>query len=294
MTSKSHTNEISQENRHKSLVRRGRFAALVTTILIAAGIGGFYLGWQQVKRPLIIIAAFEKISSTPTRANATTPAHILELARKFKRHDYMPFAVTDLSFPLVFRHQARQVLFSFSGASNETLQAIRELHQSYGYHAILFASPDEVSNNASAAALLALYNEIGCKIGLQLSPESDIASEFANLAQKIPVSERYLAFSEKIPAQQSELTRSSNYYGFIYADREVGPETVKWAIPRIKHVKGASSLGAAEIEDWLPPVSARRGALTITLAILLLFIALSWFGKARLFFNAARALEKNR
>ncbi len=292
-----------------TLFKRACFAGLVAAVLFAAAIAGFYFGWTQVKKPLIVALTFHGVTDKPSLPWEIHPDNLLSYVSQLKRYEYTPLEPASLSLMLQQNYSGRHYLMTFDDGLITSAEAIKALYKNHGIRSVFFVVLDLIGTPgyADKQTLLDLQNNFGCRIGLHGRRHyevSKILTEGGNLADEI----------EQARTDLSAMMHSVvDWYAYPYGDFNasaaaciaatgiklaftiegdgITSQESRYTLPRIMYLKGAKEAGEAAIENWLPPTSASNGSLTITLSILVGFLGLNWLVKLLTLMRAYRALK---
>ncbi len=292
-----------------TLFKRACFAGLVAAVLFAAAIAGFYFGWTQVKKPLIVALTFHGVTDKPSLPWEIHPDNLLSYVSRLKRHEFTPLEPASLSLMLQQNYSGRHYLMTFDDGLITSAEAIKTLYKNHGIRSVFFVVLDLIGTPGyvDKQTLLDLQNNFGCQIGLHGRRHyevSKILAEGGNLADEI----------ERARTDLSAMMHSVvDWYAYPYGDFNASAAACiastgiklaftiegdsilstesRYTLPRIMYLKGAKEAGEAAIENWLPPASASNGSLTITLSILVGFLGLNWLVKLLTLMRAYRALK---
>lgn len=296
---------MSNNTNYKGLLKKTIFSATVAISLFAAAIFGFYFGWGQIKRPMLVALTFHGVTEKPSYPWEIHPEPFDSFIRQFRRHEFTPIAPASLPAMLDQGFSGRHFLVSFDDGLITSAEAIRKLYRDYGIKSVLFIITDLVGTPGyvDRPTLLDLQNNFGCHIALHGKRHYEVTKilqEGGDLTGEI----------EKARVDLSAWVRSVvDWYAYPYGDfnasaaaaiastgiklaftiegEEITPAQNRMLLPRVMYLKGAKEAGEPDPSDWLPPKSASNGSLTITLSLLVAFIGLSWTAKF-LQFNRAR------
>ncbi len=287
-----------------TLLKRAWFAGLVATVLFAAAIIGFYFGWTQVKKPLIVALTFHGVTDKPSLPWEIYPENLLSYISQLKRHDYTPLEPASLSLMLQQNYHGRHYLMTFDDGLLSSAEAIKTLYKDHGIKSVIFVVLDLIGTPgyADKQTLLDLQNNFGCLIGLHGRRHyevSKILAEGGNLTEEIEQARTDLSamlhsvvdwyaypFGDFNASATACIASTGIKLAFTIEGHSILAEESHFTLPRIMYLKGAREAGEAAVENWLPPASASTGSLTITLSILVGFLGLNWLVKMLTFMRA--------
>jgi len=276
--------ENQPDKRIKTLKKQSLASFLVAIVLIFAGSLGFYSGWHQIKRPVFIIVGFDSPVNQPKKPGDITSDQISDLVRAFKKNDYQAISPNDLSDNFYKKQSGRSFLMTFASFTPETIAIADILFKNEGISPIIFLDDSSLQKSE-------MITQIQSSESFFLGFHHNTWISSREKAQKITGDKPLLILKQnsESSAGQSELNEKAVF--FFYAPREAINGSETRFLPVIKYVKGASEAGMPDIKDWLPPDSARKGKLTITLSLLLYFISLSWFLRSWNMISSAAKLK---
>lgn len=300
---------MKKQTIEKALLRKTWFAAIVCTTLFAACGFGFNLGWNQIKKPILVALTFHGVTEKPSLPWEIHPETLDGFLRQLKRHEYQAVSPASFSDLLNNGFSGRNFLMTFDDGLEASAAAIKKLYTEYRIESVLFVVTDLIGTPGymNRQTLLDLQGNYGCHIGLHGRRHyevSKILAEGGDLTAEI----------EQARADLSMLTRNViDWYAYPFGDynassaaciastgirlaftiegTDINRSENRLTLPRVMYLKGAKEAGEADPTDWLPPQNASTGSLTITLSLLVGFLGISWFFKGLTFY---RALKKSR
>lgn len=294
----------------KGLLRKTIFSAIVSIGLFLAALFGFYLGWQQIKRPVLVTLAFHAVTEKPSLPWEITPEDFDSIIRQFKRHDYAAVDPASLTSMLNNGFAGRNVLITFDDGLMTSAEAIRQLYQNYGIKSVFFIVTDFLGKPgyADKQTLLDLQNNYACHIGLHgrrhyevskiIAEGSDLTAELEQARTDLSaIMHSYIdwyayPYGDHTASATASIASTGIKLAFTIEGEEIRQNSDRLLLPRVMYLKGAREAGEASPADWLPPASASTGSLTITLSLLAGFLGLSWAFKFLTFFKARSSLKK--
>ncbi len=293
-----------------SLMRKTIFSAVVATGLFGAGIFGFYLGWHQIKRPMLVPLAFHGVTDKPSYPWEITANDLDSMIRQFKRHDFAAVAPASLSSMLDNGFTGRNMLITFDDGLSTSAEAIKQLYRDHGIRSVFFVITDLLGKPGyvDKNTLLELQNNFGCHIGLhgrRHYETSKIIAEGGDLTAEIEEARTDLSamlhhyidwyaypYGDYNASAVAGIASTGIKFAFTIEGEEVKKDSNRMLLPRVMYLKGAQEAGEVSPADWLPPSSASTGSLTITLSLLAGFLGLNWTLKFLAFFRAWSKLRR--
>ncbi|HNX75727.1 MAG TPA: polysaccharide deacetylase family protein [Candidatus Rifleibacterium sp.] len=293
----------------KNLLRRAWFAGMVTAGLFIAAMVGFHLGWQQIKKPLLVALTFHGVTEKPSLPWEIHPQKLQDYISQFKRYEYAAVDPASLSNMLNNGFQGRNFLMTFDDGLLTSAATIKTLYRDHGIKSGLFIVMDLLGTPGyvDKEALLDLQNNYGCLIGLHGRRHyevSKIINEGGNLSSEIEQARTDLSamlhcivdwyaypFGDYNASAVASIASTGVNLAFTIEGAEITPGQHRMTMPRVMYLKGAREAGEPAIENWLPPSSSGTGSLTITLSLLVGFLGLSWFAKLLNFVKAFKAAQ---
>lgn len=291
---KNSESEQSTRGRIRSFYRRAWFSGLLALALFAAGCYGFYLGWAQIKRPILLVLAFNNVTDSPKIPQDISLDSLNSIIKRLKTHDYQAIDPEVLKHTVNKGFSGRNFLIAFKGSYASSAATISKLHADYAIKSIFFIDPKVIgqSDKVSKEQLLQLQKQNSCKFGLTTeTAQADPNYVRHQLAELLQSSVDFFTYSDRTGEINQPIASAGFELVFSGNGQEIPAHNDNQNLPMVEYVKGAEEAGESSAADWLPPKSARYGALSITLAILVQFIAFSWCFKAFTFFRAARILR---
>lgn len=294
----------------RALRKKAIFSIIVANVLIIAGIFGFYLGWRQVKAPVLLALTFHGVTDTPTLPWEIRYQELENIISSLQRHDFK--ALTPIEFEQLIKtgHRAdRSFIVTFDDGLKTSAEAIKKLYREKGISSAFFILTDELGKEAyvDREMLIDLQSNYNCKIGLHGKRHYEVTkilAEGADLAKELDQARAYLAdaigqpvnwyaypFGEYNASATAVIASTSFDMAFTVDGFEIDGDADKNLLPRVMYLRGGNNAGAPDPLDWAPPQMARTGSLTITLACLVLFISLSWIFRAINLLKAVKTLE---
>lgn len=275
----------NHSNNHiPGLKRKIFFAAIVAAVLFAAGCFGFYFGWHQIKRPVFIIFGFADITESPRQADELSPSQLIDFIKALKRNEYTPVDPGNITFHTQQAQQGRNFLLTFDNFSSQIASIAESMYKTHNIRPVIFLTKgnlqdlSEVKKMADAGLIYPGLHEETVPELSEKSAINDIKPVFILIQNSNP--------ADFLPSQTPDKIYMTN------DPREVIPASDTQLLPRLKYVKGSAEAGMPDVKDWLPPSSARKGTLTVTLSLLMHFICFSWLVKTWLMLKNLRKLQK--
>lgn len=303
---------MANQHTGKTLLRKTWFAAIVSASLFAATFFGFYLGWNQVKKPVLVALTFHGVTDKPSLPWEIHPDTLDGFMSQFKRYDYLPANPASLPEMLNTGFSGRNFLVTFDDGLLKSTDTIKKLYTERSISSVLFVLTDLIGTPGyiDKQTLLELQYNYGCHIGLHGKRHYEVTkilAEGQNLTEEI----------EQARTELSAMTRTViDWYAYPFGDYNasaaacIASTGIKLAftiegtdisrpaqnlmLPRVMYLKGAKEAGEADPSNWLPPRSTSTGSLTITLSLLVGFLGLSWLFKAITFYKALRVLRSTK
>jgi peptidoglycan/xylan/chitin deacetylase (PgdA/CDA1 family) len=282
-------------------------------ILFIAGFVGFFLGWKQVKAPVLLALNFHGVVESPSAPWEITQPELESILATLKNYDFKP--VSPQNFSGLYQQEPRKgrhVLVTFDDGLQSSAAAIKKLYLEKGISAAFFIVTDLVGKEGYAdfKTLRDLQKNYNCQIGLHgkrhyevtkiLAQGNDLYAELQQARDilennlKTPVSWYAYPYGE-YNATASQIIAASNYeFAFTVDGHEIDQHAKAELLPRIMYLQGAVASGAPDPLDYAPPQIAKTGSLTITLACLVMFLSFSWLLKARNFFYLLKKLRSQK
>ncbi len=291
----------------KGLKKKAFFSIIVAIFLIAGGCFGFYLGWKQVKAPVLLALTFHGVTDSPTLPWEIRYEELDRIISQLKRHDFNALSPAEFEQKVKMRsNTGRNFLITFDDGLKTSAEAIKKLFSEKSICSAFFIITDEIGkeNYVDIETLKDLQNNYGCKIGLHGKRHYEVTkimAENGDLVEELEQARAYLAdalnssinwyafpFGEYNASAVAAIASTSLELCFTVDGFEIDPDADFKLLPRVMYLRGGIAAGAPDPLDWAPPKLARTGSLTITLACLVIFISLSWIVRAR---NLLRALQ---
>ncbi|GAB4270028.1 MAG: hypothetical protein Kow0029_06510 [Candidatus Rifleibacteriota bacterium] len=279
----------------QTLKKRAFFSILTAIFLIIAGCIGFYLGWKQVKAPILLVLNFHGITDSPSAPWETNYSDLEHILNTMKRNDYEFLSPQAFESALKSRvHEGRKLLVTFDDGLKSSAEAIKKLYKEKGISCAFFIVNDFIGkeNYVNKEDLVDLANNYNCKIGLHgqrhyeitkiLNENVDLGQELEQAKEQLsaiisrPVTWYAYPFGDYNASATRVIASSSFEIAFTIDGYNIDPDVDFKLVPRIMYLRGGANAGAPDPLDWAPPKIARNGSLTITLACLVFFISLSW------------------
>ncbi|MFZ5949902.1 MAG: polysaccharide deacetylase family protein [Candidatus Rifleibacteriota bacterium] len=295
---------------NKSVKKKALFSILIAVFLVIAGLFGFYLGWKQIKSPIMLVLTFHGVTDTPTLPWEIKYEEFKAIIEKLLRHDYQAITPQQFEQQVKLRQfEGRKFLISFDDGLKTSAEAIKKLFQEKGISSAFFIITDEIGkeNYVSNETLADLQKNFNCRIGLHgkrhyevtkilaegadLSSELELARMSLSTAVSNPVTWYAYPFGEYNASAAAALASTGLELAFTVDGYEVDHEADLKLLPRLMYLRGASSAGAPDPLDWAPPQTARYGSLTITLSCMVIFISLSWIIRAKNLLHASGQIK---
>lgn len=273
------------EKRIKTLKKQSLTSLIIAAALILAGSFGFFSGWHQIKRPVLLIIGFDSPVDQPRKSDEITPAQISDFVKAFKKNDYNAISPEIFLNHINQQLSGRFFLISFSSFTPQTKAIADTLFKNEGICPVVFFDNSSLENADEISKLLSSKS---------LFPGFHYEAWQKNreTIEKIVLDKPVMILKQKNEQLTDFSTGNVKTVFFVNEPREVINGSDTQFIPIMKYVKGASEAGMPDIKDWLPPNSARRGSLTITLSLLLYFISFSWLIKSWAMIQSASRLKK--
>lgn len=287
-------NEPSTKNRIRSFYRRAWFSGLLALALFAAGCYGFYLGWAQIKRPILLVLAFNNVTDSPKIPQDISSDSLNSIIKRLRTHDYQAIDPEVLKYTINKGFSGRNFIIAFKGGYASSAATISKLHTDHAIKSVFFIDPEVIgqSDKVTKEQLLQLQKQNSCKFGLTTkTAQADPNNMRHQLAELLQSSVDFYTYSDRTGEINQPIASAGFELVFMVNGHEIPAHHDNQNLPMVEYVKGAEEAGEPSAADWLPPKSARYGALSITLAILVQFIALSWCFKAFAYLKAARILR---
>ncbi len=300
----------------KSLKKKAIFSIIVAIFLIAGGFFGFYLGWKQVKAPVLLALTFHGVTDSPTLPWEIRYQELDRIISQLKRHDFTALSPVEFEQRVKTRTSlGRNFLLTFDDGLKSSAEAIKKLYKERSISSAFFIITDEIGreNYVDIETIKDLQKNYDCKIGLHGKRHYEVTkiiAENGNLADELEQAKAYLAnalnspvnwyaypFGDYNASAVAAIASTSLELCFTVDGFEIDPDADFKLLPRVMYLRGGAAAGAPDPLDWAPPKLARTGSLTITLACLVIFISLSWVIRARNLLKALRAktdLEKEK
>lgn len=283
-------------------------SAIISLVLFVAGAIGFYFGWQQVKKPVLVVLAFHGVTDKPSFPWEIYPDTLENFLSQFKRYDYLP--VDPVSFSEMFQHgfSSRNFLLTFDDGLKTSAETIKRLFRERGIKSVFFIVTDLIGKPGyvSAQDISELQNSFGCHIALHGKRHYEVTkiiNEGHNLTAELEQARKDLGsitgnniewyaypFGDYNASAAACIASTGIKMAFTIDGTDISEASDRMLIPRVMYLKGAKEAGEADPADWTPPRSAGTGSLTITLSILVVFFGMSWLLKAMMF---ARTLKQS-
>ena len=295
-------------NTEKKQKRLFIFTFLVSIFLLFASFYGFYLGWNQVKKEILIVLTFHGVKPNPSLPWEIKYEKLSDMLRQLKKHEFEALSPWDLNkwFNKEIKG-GRKFLLTFDDGLKTSAEAIKKLHKDFKIESAFFIVTDLLNTPGyiNKEDLLKLASETNCKFGLHGKRHLEVTKilkQNGNLAQELDNAKNELEqltkqkidfyaypFGEYNASATKVLAASSMEYCFTIDALEVSRSESKTIIPRIMYLNAGKDAGNKSPLDWAPPKSASTGSLTITLSTLVMFIGISWLFRS---LNIIRVLRK--
>lgn len=239
-----------------------------------------------------MILAFNRVTASPKLPVDIAAEGIDSILRQLKNHDYQAINPENLADLITQGYTGRNFALAFKNIHSETLEQVAKIHAAHALKPLVFLNPETigVAGNASASYLSQMAADGICNFGL-IGDTTNAQLQHQQLEKILQTTVNFFTYDKQPEPGAYPVASAAFKIAFISNSNEVGLNSDLQAVSMLEYVKGAAEAGAAAPGDWLPPKSARNGALTITLSILVYFIAFSWYLKAMGFLRAARALR---
>ncbi len=296
----------------RSLKRKAILSIVVAIALIIAGCVGFYLGWCQIKAPILLVLAFHGVTDTPTLPWEIRYDELKSILTSLKKHEFN--SLTPAMFAEKLKSgdfSGRNFLVTFDDGLQSSAEAIIRLKEEMNISSVFFILNDFLNkeNYVSNETLINLKDKHNCKIGLHGKRHyevSKIIAEGGDLLQELEQAKAHLSgiigeavtwyaypYGDYNASATAVLASTSLEIAFTIDGHEIDPGANVKLLPRVMFLRGAAAAEAPDPLDWAPPKLARSGSLTITLACLVIFISLSWIIRARNLLLAIKHQQKS-
>lgn len=284
------------KNKLKKLNRHIFFSMILAIGLICASAVGFFLGWKQIKRDILIILNFHGVCDRQFHQWEISKSQLDKIIVKLKSFEYKPlspFRYKDWRNGLLV--PKRRFLITFDDGIKSSAEEIKYLYKQYKIESAFFIVTNFIDKPTfvSKSDLRDLSDNYHTKIGVHGKRHYEytkIIAENGNLLKEITEAQQILAsctnkeidwcaypFGAVNASVTAVLASSTIKNFFTIKGKEARQSDNRFLIPRLMYLSGgASDIETFNINDWAPPKNASRGSLAITLSTLVLFIGLAW------------------
>lgn len=274
----------------------------------------FYVGYLKVKAPILIALAFHDISEDANDAFAISEEKLIDLIKSYKRNDYS--AITPQEFealpkagPVGQSLKNKNFLLTFDDGKESAVNTIKKLYTEFGISSTVFLILDFIGEPGfmDLATIIELKDKFGCNFGLHgkrhieitkiLENKEDLLTELntgINILSGLlnhEISWYSFPYGETNASTTKILKQTNIKYAFNVDGGEISNLEDPFYINRIMYTKNAKENQMPDPFSWIKPYTESNGALIVTLSVLVGFLGLNWFAKAK---AIANAMEKNK
>jgi hypothetical protein len=154
----------------QQLKRKAVFSIVAALVLNIIGLGGFLIGYKQVKAPFLIVLNFHGVVEKPAYPWEITWSGLNKILNALEKHDFKP--ITPKNFEEKFNQRdfssGRYYLVTFDDGLESSVTAIKKLYEQRGISSAFFIVTNLVGskNYTDYPTLETLKNDFSCKIGL--------------------------------------------------------------------------------------------------------------------------------
>lgn len=283
-------------------MKKSSFYKLIATFLLVISILCFYLGYSQVKSPILLALAFHDVSDDEKDFFSIKQDKLFSIIKKLQKHDYKAITPRQFESELLLasnQRKGRKFIVTFDDGRSESANAIRTLKTKFGISSALFIVLDLIGkpDYMDLSTIIDLKENYDCFIGLHgqrhvevtkiLEEKTDLTKELKTAREILGklVNQEITWFSYPYGETNDEAKKSLKESGLHIAFNVLGGNIKEnddlLFINRIMYIKNAKEKGMPDPESWAPPYTVSNGTLTVTLSLLVGFLSINWFLNAK-------------
>lgn len=275
---------------------------VISSVLFIIATIFFYVGYKQVKSPILLALAFHDISDDKNDLYSITEDGLIELVKKYKNNEYKALSPAQFEEELFSgqdKKNGRKYILTFDDGKKSSVETIKRLKNEFGITSTIFLILDLIGkpDYMDLSTIIDLKENYGCNIGLHGKKHIEITKILENKE----------SLTDELKSAREILSNLTNqevtWYSYPYGETNTAcTECVKNAglkiafnveggninnfantffINRIMYTKNATKNGMPNPENWAPPHTTGLGSLTVTLSILVCFFGFNWLIKAK-------------
>lgn len=283
-------------------MKKSTFYTLIATILFVISILCFYLGYSQVKSPILLALAFHDVSDNEKDFFAIKQDKLNSIIKKLLKHDYKAITPKEFEAELSLnqnQREGRKFIVTFDDARAESAKAIKALKTEFGISSTVFIILDLIGkpDYMDLSTIIDLKENYDCFIGIHgqrhieltkiLEEKSDLTKELKTAREILGklVNQEVTWLSYPYGETNDEVKKSLKAAGLQLAFNVQGGNIEEsfdlLSLNRIMYIKNAKEKGMPDPEAWAPPYTVSNGGLIVTLSLLVGFLSINWFLNAK-------------